>query len=91
MARFVEFKRMMKKAKVGQHIQYHYGLLIDDRQGDDQLDLIARFCLALFTINVARIYQKRDGDGTGYYVVLTKKLKVRADQSGTFQDAERLV
>lgn len=88
-----EFKKVMAKAKPGQHIAYHTGDLADQRTDDRELDGIARFVMALFEIGVARPWQRRDvGDRRiTYYVTLTKRLRTRRDQSGSFQDAERMM
>jgi hypothetical protein len=90
MTTFLAFKMMMRKAKPGQHIRYHLGLLIDDRQKDVELDKIAKFVMVLYSLNTVRLYQKREGEECGYYVVPLKRLKVRQDQSGSYQEAERI-
>lgn len=88
---YKDFKAVMAKAKRGQHIGYHMGLLSADRLEDKELDSIARFCEALFQIDTARLWQRREGTEMAYYVTLTKRLRTRKDQSGSFQDAERLM
>lgn len=86
------FKQVMHRAKAGQRICYHSGELGRDRLIDGELDQAARYVNALYDIGTARLYQKRDDTGVmQYYVVLTKALTVRKDQSGTEQDAERLM
>ena len=90
MNNFAQFKQMMKKAKKGQRICYHRGSLIDDRLVDGELDMIAKFCVALWTINTARIWQQRENGECCYYIALTRRLRVRKDDQGSFQDAERL-
>jgi hypothetical protein len=85
------FKQVMRKARPGQHIGYHAGELAIDRQRDGELDQIARFVVALSEIGVARLYQKRIDGIMHYFVVLTEALSIRKDQSGTLQDAERLM
>jgi hypothetical protein len=80
----------MRKAKPGKPVLYHHGLLIDDRQTDKQLDLIAKYVMVLWGLDVARPYQVRNGDHCDYFVVLTERLRVRKDEQGTFQEAERL-
>lgn len=87
---FLAFKMMMRKAKPGQHIRYHLGSLIDDRQRDADVDKIAKFIMVLYSLNLVRPYQKREGEEYGYYVVPLKRLKVRQDHSGSYQDAERI-
>jgi len=88
---FLQFKGLMAKAKPGQHLEYHRGNLAEARAVDPELDRIARFCEAMFQINTARIYQKRVDGEMVYFVTLTKRLRTRKDQSGSFQDAERLM
>lgn len=66
-------------------------MLAADRVADKELDSIARFVEALFQIDTARLHQKRENGETTYYVTLTKRLRTRKDQSGSFQDAERLM
>jgi hypothetical protein len=87
---YKQFQQQMRKAKPGQHVKYHHGLLIDDRQTDRQLDLIAKYVMVLWGLDVARLYQKRNGDHCDYFVVLTERLRIRKDEQGTFQEAERL-
>lgn len=88
---YKDFAAMMRKAKPGQRICYHHGLLIDDRQHDGQLDLIAKYCAILYDLDIARIYQVRNGDGCDYFVVLRERLRTRKDEQGTSQEAERLM
>lgn len=88
--RFTEFKKAMAKAKPGKHIPYHVGSLIDDR-ADVEVDLIARFVMALYELDHARLYQKRIENKVHYFIVLTQRLRTRRDQSGSFQEAERLM
>lgn len=84
-------KQVMRKAKVGQHISYHAGELALDRLNSGNLDQAARFVIALFELGVARLYQKRIEGVMHYFVVLTEALSIRKDQSGTLQDAARLM
>lgn len=87
---FKLFKETMRKAKPGHPVLYHHGLLIDDRV-NPELDQIAKYVMVLWGMDVARLYQKRNGDGSDYFVVLTQRLRVRKDEQGTFQEAERLM
>lgn len=84
---FDEFKNVMRKARTGQRITYHQGNLAEDRTHDGEVDLIARFVTALYELDVARLYHHRND----YFVCLTKRLKVRKDLQGSFQEAERLM
>lgn len=86
-----EFKAAMAKAKPGKPIPYYTGNLAKVRVWDDELDGIARFVAALYEIGAARMYHKREGKKMVYYVVLQKRLRTRRDQSGSFQDAERVM
>lgn len=84
---FAAFRNMMMKARKGQRIPYHEGNLAEDRVTDGQVDLIARFAKALYELDTARLYH----EGNKYYVVLTRRLRVRRDEQGTAQEAERLM
>lgn len=88
---FSQFKAMMAKAKPRQQIAYHVGNLAEARVLDPELDRIARFCEAMFQIDTARMFQKRVDGEMNYFVTLTKRLRTRKDQSGSFQDAERVM
>lgn len=84
---FDDFASVMRKAKPKQRILYHTGNLIEDREHNHELDKIARFVMAMYELNVARIWHDKDG----YYVSLLRRLKVRKDDQGSFQEAIRLM
>lgn len=84
---FNEFAAVMLKAKPKQRIVYHSGNLVEDRAQSSEVDKIARFVVALYEIDTARIYHQ----GDNYYVTLTRRLKVRKDNQGSFQEAVRLM
>lgn len=84
---FAAFRNMMMRARKGQRIVYHEGNLAADRATDRVLDQIARFVSALYELDTARLYH----EGNKYYVVLTRRLRVRRDEQGTAQEAERLM
>lgn len=86
-----KFKQVMLKAKPGQHIRYHRGLLAEAVTRFPEVRKIAAFTRAASEIGVARLYQKREEGIMGYYIVLTERLKVRKDQQGSYQEANRLM
>jgi hypothetical protein len=89
--KLAEFQSVMLKAKPGQHIRYHHGLLAASRETWKDVDRIANYVKALNELGIARLYQKREGEHMGYYVVLTERLKVRKDGQGSHQEAQRLM
>ena len=84
------FKALLLKAKPGQHIRYHRGLLAEAAAHFPEVRKTAAFIRSLTEIGVARIYQKREDGEMNYYVVLSERLKVRKDGQGSFQEATRL-
>lgn len=89
--KFVDFKDVMKRAKPGQHIRYHVGELALDRTNSVNVELIARFVETLYEIDTARLWQRREaGRVCYYYVTLTRRLRTRRDDQGSFQEAERI-
>jgi hypothetical protein len=91
MTTLAEFKKKVKHLTPGAALVYHTGELTRDRERSDLVNKVAAFALAVDDCGFGAVFQRRLGPGSyEYQVRVFKRLGMRRDQNGSFQDAERV-
>lgn len=86
-----EFKKRVRHLTPGKGLVYHQGNLALDRMGDDTLNKVAAFALAVDDCGFGAIFQRVLSPGVAEYSLrVFKRLGMRRDENGSFQEAERV-
>lgn len=88
---YATFKKKVRNLEAGVPLCYYKGNLSRRRMYDAELNRIAKFCKAVFELELGQLFQRRNNEGEiEYEVRLHEKLGMRKDGTGTMQECERV-
>jgi hypothetical protein len=86
-----DFNKKLRNLEPGRKLVYHTGNLAVDRIQDDELNMIGALALAVAELNVGAVFQKRiTARIFDYEVRVFRRLGLRVDGNGAYQEVQRL-
>lgn len=86
-----EFSKKLRNLEPGRKITYHSGMLSSDRGQCDVVNTIAGMALAVAELGCGTVFQRRVARNVfDYEVRVFKRLGLRQDGNGMFQEVQRL-
>lgn len=86
-----DFNKKLRNLEPGRKLVYHTGNLAVDRYQDDEVNLIGALASAVAELDVGAIFQRRVSRNLfDYEVRVFRRLGLREDGNGAYQEVQRL-
>lgn len=84
------FKKKLRNLEPGRELVYHFGHLGRDRHENETVNQIASLAFAVDDTGHGAIFARRAGTGYEYVVKVFRRLGLRTDGNGGFQEVCRV-